>query len=66
MAARTSGPATTEFDMTPMIDVTFQLITFFMFVLNTVLGFVSQMNEQQGRRFDDEDDEDDFDRFNRR
>ena len=31
MAARTSGPATTEFDMTPMIDVTFQLITFFNF-----------------------------------
>ena len=39
---------------------------FFMFVLNTILGFVSQMNEQQGRRFDDENDEDDFDRFNRR
>lgn len=34
VAGRTGGPATVEFDMTPMIDVTFQLITFFMFVLN--------------------------------
>jgi biopolymer transport protein ExbD len=31
---KTTGPATVENDMTPMIDVTFQLITFFMFVLN--------------------------------
>ena len=31
---RSNGPATVENDMTPMIDVTFQLITFFMFVLN--------------------------------
>ncbi len=29
-----SGPPTSEIDMTPMIDMTFQLITFFMFVMN--------------------------------
>ena len=35
MAKRQSdGPAKTDIDMTPMIDVTFQLITFFMFTLN--------------------------------
>ena len=35
MARRASGePATTEIDMTPMIDMTFQLITFFMLTLN--------------------------------
>jgi len=35
MKYRTSGPPiTAETDMTPMIDVTFQLIAFFMFVLN--------------------------------
>lgn len=34
MTRKTTGPATVENDMTPMIDVTFQLITFFMFVLN--------------------------------
>ena len=28
------GPAKTDIDMTPMIDMTFQLITFFMFVMN--------------------------------
>jgi biopolymer transport protein ExbD len=28
------APVTAEMDMTPMIDVTFQLIAFFMFVLN--------------------------------
>ncbi|MFM9194393.1 MAG: ExbD/TolR family protein [Planctomycetia bacterium] len=28
------GPPKTEIDMTPMIDMTFQLITFFMFVMN--------------------------------
>ncbi|MFM8706915.1 MAG: ExbD/TolR family protein [Planctomycetia bacterium] len=28
------GPANTDIDMTPMIDMTFQLITFFMFVMN--------------------------------
>ena len=34
MIRRSNGPAVVENDMTPMIDVTFQLITFFMFVLN--------------------------------
>ena len=34
MIRRNNGPAVVENDMTPMIDVTFQLITFFMFVLN--------------------------------
>ena len=34
MAKRGGGPANTEIDMTPMIDMTFQLITFFMFVMN--------------------------------
>ncbi|MFM8600128.1 MAG: ExbD/TolR family protein [Mycobacterium sp.] len=29
-----AGPPTTDLDMTPMIDMTFQLITFFMFVMN--------------------------------
>ena len=28
------GPSKTDIDMTPMIDMTFQLITFFMFVMN--------------------------------
>jgi biopolymer transport protein ExbD len=28
------GPGNTDIDMTPMIDMTFQLITFFMFVMN--------------------------------
>ncbi len=32
--ARPKLPMTAEMDMTPMIDVTFQLIAFFMFVLN--------------------------------
>lgn len=32
--ARPSVPKSAEMDMTPMIDVTFQLIAFFMFVLN--------------------------------
>ena len=31
---RKGEPSTTEIDMTPMIDMTFQLITFFMFVMN--------------------------------
>jgi biopolymer transport protein ExbD len=34
MARRSGGPSSTEIDMTPMIDMTFQLITFFMFVMN--------------------------------
>jgi biopolymer transport protein ExbD len=35
MARRQSdGPSKTEIDMTPMIDMTFQLITFFVFTLN--------------------------------
>jgi biopolymer transport protein ExbD len=34
MAKRRSGVAPIEIDMTPMIDMTFQLITFFMFTLN--------------------------------
>ena len=34
MIRKSNGPAITENDMTPMIDVTFQLIAFFMFVLN--------------------------------
>ena len=32
--ATNGGPSNTEIDMTPMIDMTFQLITFFMFVMN--------------------------------
>lgn len=34
MRIKRSNLATGEIDMTPMIDMTFQLITFFMFVLN--------------------------------
>ena len=34
MAKRSSDVASTDIDMTPMIDMTFQLITFFMFVMN--------------------------------
>jgi biopolymer transport protein ExbD len=35
MARKKGGdPSTTDIDMTPMIDMTFQLITFFMFVMN--------------------------------
>jgi biopolymer transport protein ExbD len=34
MAKRSSGVSSTDIDMTPMIDMTFQLITFFMFVMN--------------------------------
>ena len=31
---KSRGPANTDIDMTPMIDMTFQLIAFFMFVIN--------------------------------
>jgi len=31
---RTRGPVVADIDMTPMIDMTFQLIAFFMFVVN--------------------------------
>ena len=34
MPKRTSEASSTDIDMTPMIDMTFQLITFFMFVMN--------------------------------
>jgi len=34
MARKRKNAAATDIDMTPMIDVTFQLITFFMFTLN--------------------------------
>lgn len=34
MVRRNEGPATTDIDMTPMIDIVFQLMTFFIFTLN--------------------------------
>jgi len=34
MPKRTTQASSTDIDMTPMIDMTFQLITFFMFVMN--------------------------------
>jgi biopolymer transport protein ExbD len=34
MARRSTEASSTDIDMTPMIDMTFQLITFFMFVMN--------------------------------
>jgi len=34
MARRSEGPSTTDVDMTPMIDIVFQLMTFFIFTLN--------------------------------
>jgi biopolymer transport protein ExbD len=34
MGRRSEGPSTTEVDMTPMIDIVFQLMTFFIFTLN--------------------------------
>ena len=34
MASRRKSVGSVDIDMTPMIDVTFQLITFFMFTLN--------------------------------
>ena len=34
MGRRNEGPSTTEVDMTPMIDIVFQLMTFFIFTLN--------------------------------
>ena len=34
MAKRSTEASSTDIDMTPMIDMTFQLITFFMFVMN--------------------------------
>ncbi|MDA1039547.1 MAG: biopolymer transporter ExbD [Planctomycetota bacterium] len=34
MERRNGGPSTTEVDMTPMIDIVFQLMTFFIFTLN--------------------------------
>ena len=34
MGRRNEGPSTTEVDMTPMIDIVFKLMTFFIFTLN--------------------------------
>lgn len=34
MGRRSDGPSTTDVDMTPMIDIVFQLMTFFIFTLN--------------------------------
>lgn len=34
MGRRSQGPSTTDVDMTPMIDIVFQLMTFFIFTLN--------------------------------
>ncbi len=42
MKPRESGTSIMEMDMTPMIDVTFQLISFFMFTINFANDLVNQ------------------------
>ncbi len=52
------GPATPEMNMTPLIDVVFQIIIFFMLINNiiteqTVQMFVPELDDPKTRRTED-------------